>query len=87
MGPAEWMAEIRRRLGMPPRAATWWADLSPGERRMLVMAAGLPVERARAEWTALTGAERRAVREAVARAAAWARGLLRALERAEEASA
>lgn len=87
MTAAGWIEQLRKVLGMRPRAAAWWARRSLAERDVLVRAAGLPAWKAGLRWEALTAGEQLRVRQAVARWARWARRLEDELHQLEEAAA
>ena len=69
------LAEIRANLSMPSKNAMAWGDLTRGERRTLVSAAGLKQSLSGLRWEALTGNQQQAIIDAMVRAASWANGL------------
>lgn len=70
------IAECRRLLDAPPRAAQWWDGLSRGEQRMLVAGAEISSVCLGAPWEELDDTYRIAIVATARRASAWATRLL-----------
>ena len=70
------LSECRRLLNAPSRSAAWWASLSRGERRMLVIAALLPERTVSMAWDDLPELARTILLDVARRASTWAAGLV-----------
>jgi len=73
----EYLAEFKKTLEMPSRDSLAWADMSNGERSLLIRNAKLDKKLineagfACAKWSSIQLADQQKIREAAKRAAAW----------------
>ena len=70
------LAECREALGAPSRAAMWWAGLTRGEQRLLIIGGGLTAALIGASWDEIDGADQAHIIAVARRASAWATHLL-----------
>lgn len=73
------IAECRQALAAPSRAATWWASLTRGEQRLLIVGGCLTAALIGSSWDEMDGTDQAQIIEVARRAATWAAHLLQEL--------
>lgn len=77
------LRRCRELLGAPPRAALWWAGLTRGEQRLLIVGGCLTASFIGAPWDEIDEGEQREIIEVARRASRWAAELVDRLEEGE----